>query len=60
MLNVLGLLVELEPVQAALLDRVLSGEKLARAPLLDAGALRRGSGGKMSAPSEPAPQSQLF
>ncbi|MES3012709.1 MAG: type ISP restriction/modification enzyme [Pseudomonadota bacterium] len=60
LLNVLGLLVELEPEQAAMLDRALTGEKLPRAALLNAGALPRSSGGNTSAPSAPAAQPQLF
>lgn len=40
LLNVLGLLVELEPQQADLLERICSGDLLSRETLEDAGALK--------------------
>lgn len=53
LLNVLGLLVELEPDQAAMLEQVLAGPLLTTAMLRDAGVLAvraEGSPGKATAP----------
>ena len=58
LLNVLGLLLELEPHQAHMLDRVLAGPLLSATMLRDAGALSTGAlVGVVSAALE---QPQLF
>jgi hypothetical protein len=46
LLNVLGLLVELEPDQSALLERVCSGSVISERDLRDAGALEMPATGK--------------
>jgi hypothetical protein len=56
LLNVLGLLVELEPQQAAMLERVLAGPLLSAATLRDARVLAVGAGVGKASSAEP----QLF
>ena len=58
LLNVLGLLIEMEPQQAAMLERVLAGPLLTVAMLRDAGALPAGVTVAVAKAAEP--QSQLF
>ena len=58
LLNVLGLLVELEPAQKAMLDRVLTSPLLTVAELRTAGALVLGSGA--AAAEAPDAEPQLF
>ena len=56
LLNVLGLLVELEPQQAAMLERVLAGPLFTLAMLREAGALPAGSGSAAAKAAAPLPQ----
>ena len=55
LLNVLGLLIEMEPQQATMLDRVLAGPLLTVAMLRESGVLPAGSGAAAKV-AEPHPQ----
>jgi hypothetical protein len=60
LLNVLTLLVELEPQQAALLDQVCEGALISEAELSAEGAIGTGIDGPLSVRSEDKAQSELF